>query len=253
MGHDESDSPAGRSNLRLLTRLVVGGALSGYDGLINRLARIEADLDNTKHYDNEQTIAPEDQPPNSPAVSQTDELSRSDRFRYAMVGLIFDTNDSISRGLGKADRLSLRVGGWLDRLTSPVYSSRLLSPIRNRMDNLAQRGQNEVDRWIEIGRKEEKLSRELTNRAFTEQVDRSIDYLTSNPEVQELVQSQSVGLIGEIVEETRERTVSADYFIEAWARTILRRPMRSNLPEPPQELKDRAMPYRRIQGKVVKK
>ena len=154
--------------------------------------------------------------------------------------------------MGKADRASRLAGDILESVFGPIYSSRPLSPLRNQIDQLAQRGQKEVDRWIDVGRKEEHRSRELAQTALVAQVDSSIQYLTSNDEVQELVQSQSVGLIGEIVEETRERTVSADDYLEAWVRTILRRPMRSDLPGPPHELKERANPFRRIQGKVVK-
>jgi hypothetical protein len=53
-----------------------------------------------------------------------------------------------------------------------------------------------------------------------------------NPEVQELVQTQSIGLAEEVVEEVRERTVSADNFVEGIVRAVLRRPSRSQLPYP---------------------
>jgi len=253
MGQESPGSPVRRSNLRSLTRLVIGGALAGYDGLMKRLSDMESDFDNNKLDIYETPGAPDDFAYELSVENQNDEETRSDHLRYAMIGLIFDTHDVLGKGRDYVDHLSIRAGKRFDRLTHPVYSSRLFSPIRSRVDKLAQRGQKEVDRWIELGRKEEKRSRDLANQALTEQVDNSIQYLTSNPEVQELVQSQSVGLIGEIVEETRERTVSADYFIEAWARTLLRRPMRSELPEPPQDLKTRANPYRRIQGKMIKK
>jgi hypothetical protein len=236
-----------------LTRLVIGGALSGYDGLMKRLSQMETELDNERQDFIETPVAPDDFAENTTAENQSEQETRNDHLRYAVIGLIFDTQATLSKGLDSADKLSYRAGAFLARLANPVYSSRFFSPIRSRVDKLALRGQDEMDRWIELGRTEEKRSRELANKALTEQVDNSIEYLTSNPEVQELVQSQSVGLIGEIVEETRERTVSADYFIEAWARTILRRPMRTELPEPPQELKTRAIPFRRIQGMIIKK
>jgi hypothetical protein len=255
MGYDAPGPPERRSNLYSLTRLLLGGALVGYDGLVKRLSQSEAKLDDKGPVLAEQAAKPDNftQVPSTWEPYEENNETQSDRLRFALIGLIFDTQDSVNRGLGSVDHLSLRAGKLLDRLTSPVYRSRIFSPFRTRVDELAQRGQNEVDRWIDVGRKEEKGSRELARIALTEQVDNSIQYLTSNSEVQELVQSQSVGLIGEIVEETRERTVSADYFIEAWARTILRRPLRSELPEPPQDLKLRALPFKRIQGKIVKK
>jgi len=253
MGYKAPGSPDRRSNLRSLTRLVIGGALAGYDGLIKRISLLESELDHNEPDILEPPVATDDFTQYPFPDYQGEKETQGEHLRYAVIGLIFDANDTVRKGLESVDKLSIRAGGLLDRLASPVYGSRFFSPIRHRVDNLAQRGQYEVDRWIELGRREEKRSRELANKAFTAQVDNSIQYLTSNPEVQELVQSQSVGLVGEIVEETRERTVSADNYIEAWARTILRRPMRSELPEPPQELKHRALPYRRIQGKIVKK
>lgn len=253
MGQEAPGSPDRRSNSRSLTRLVIGGALAGYDGLIKRLSHKESESYIKEPDTYEIADATDDFAHELSVEKQSEEDANADRLRYAIIGLIFDTQDALGKGRDYVDRLSIRAGKRVDRLAHPVYSSRLFSPIRSRVDKLAQRGQNVVDRWVEVGRKEEKRSRDLANQVLTEQVDNSIQYLTSNPEVQELVQSQSVGLIGEIVEETRERTVSADYFIEAWARTLLRRPMRSELPEPPQELKTRANPYRLIQGKMIKK
>ena len=57
-----------------------------------------------------------------------------------------------------------------------------------------------------------------------------------------MVQTQSIGLAEEVVEEVRERTVSADNFVEGVVRAVLRRPSRSELPYPPEELRLRAIP-----------
>lgn len=253
MGYRVSGSPEKRSKLRSLTRLVIGGALAGYDGLTKRLSQLESEFDKKDSTDIDAINTPNSYVQDSTSDHQDDNENQADLIRYAVIGLIIDAQDALSKGLDRVDRISLRAGGLFNRVARPIYSSRLLTPMRSRVDRLAQRGQYEVEHWIELGRKEEIRSRELANNVLVEQVDNSIEYLTSNTEVQELVQSQSVGLIGEIVEETRERTVSADYYIEAWARTIFRRPMRSELPEPPKELKTRALPYRRIQGKIIKK
>jgi 16S rRNA A1518/A1519 N6-dimethyltransferase RsmA/KsgA/DIM1 with predicted DNA glycosylase/AP lyase activity len=72
-------------------------------------------------------------------------------------------------------------------------------------------------------------------------VDGYIDYLTTNPEVQELVQLQSTSLATEVVEEVRERSVSADTFLEGIARSLLRRVPRAFLPEPPPEVRSAAV------------
>ena len=73
------------------------------------------------------------------------------------------------------------------------------------------------------------------------QGDGYINYLNENPEsVQDLLTGQSTGLATELMEEVRERTVSADNVFEMIARSILRRTPREELPEPPPEVQRRA-------------
>lgn len=72
--------------------------------------------------------------------------------------------------------------------------------------------------------------------------DRYIQYLNENPDaVQELVRSEGLNLATWIVEEVRAWTVVADTLVERLARSIFRRAPRENLPEPPLEVKRRAM------------
>jgi hypothetical protein len=242
-----------RSSLTSLTRFAIGGVLAGYDGLVKRISIWETRLDQREAAIEEPPSAVEENISAGSATELSDNETDADLIRYAAIGMVFAAQNTLLKSLKTADQMSRLAGGAIDKVASPFYSSRILSPLRNQINNLAQHGQTQVDHWIEVGRKEEARSRALANAAVTEQVDSSIQYLTNNQEVQELVQSQSVGLVGAIVEETRERTVSADNFVEAWVRTMLRRPMRSDLPKPEPELRARATPYRRIQGKVVKK
>jgi hypothetical protein len=73
------------------------------------------------------------------------------------------------------------------------------------------------------------------------QGDGYIVYLNKNPEsVQALLAGQSTGLAAELVDEVRERTVSADNVFEMIARSILRRTPREELTEPPPEVQKRA-------------
>jgi hypothetical protein len=73
------------------------------------------------------------------------------------------------------------------------------------------------------------------------QGDQYIEYLNTNPEmVQDLLTGQSTGIATELMEEVRERTVSADNVFEMIARSILRRTPREQLPEPPPDVQRRA-------------
>jgi hypothetical protein len=242
-----------QTSLSSLTRLAIGSLLAGYDGLLTRLSVWETRYD-------QKEIGAAEEPPAFAEIAHVDrdqgpggEETNADLIRYAAIGWIFNAQNALAKSLTTADKMSRMVGGMVEKTAGPIYTSRMLSPFRNKIDQLTQHGQRQIDNWIEIGRKEEARSRALVDAVLTEQVDSSIEYLTNNEEVQELVQSQSVGLVEAIVEETRERTVSADSYLEAWARTMLRRPMRSELPPPAPEIRARAIPYRRIQGKVIKR
>lgn len=71
--------------------------------------------------------------------------------------------------------------------------------------------------------------------------DRYIDYLNEHPEkVQNLVSGQSVTLAGQVLDEVRERTVTADSFAELLVRSILRKTPRPDLPEPADAVQRRA-------------
>lgn len=74
-----------------------------------------------------------------------------------------------------------------------------------------------------------------------EQGDAYIEYLNEHPDnVQDLIQGQSLGLAEELMDEVRERTVTADTVAEAIVRRVLRRVPRSELPEPGERIQRRA-------------
>lgn len=92
---------------------------------------------------------------------------------------------------------------------------------------------------------------DLVDALIRQRGDRYLDYLhDENPEaVQELIQGQSLGLAGEVMDQMRERTVTADSLVEATVRAILRRTPREQMPEPSEAVKQQAvpikLPYRR--------
>lgn len=80
----------------------------------------------------------------------------------------------------------------------------------------------------------------------TRAMDEALDTLAHSPALVELVTTQSTSVVGEIIEEIRAHTISADMLAESLARRLLRRPPRALLPaeaqglrvvvEPPAEL-----------------
>lgn len=68
-----------------------------------------------------------------------------------------------------------------------------------------------------------------------------IDYLNENPEkVRNLVSGQSMGLAGQMLDEVRERTVTADSAAEMLVRNLLRKKPRSDVAAPSESVQARA-------------
>jgi hypothetical protein len=241
----------GSSTFRSLTRLVIGGVLNSLDGIAGRLTAWERRT--TAPVAPDETSASQEaglQPASPAAILASPEPSAgpettADWATYALVGLLIHSQARLEHYAHTTERATQVLGAWGDLLGGPLYRSRWLGPVRRRVDVLAARGQQQVDHWVATGRQETAYSRRLAHAALTERVDNAIEYLTSNDEVQELVQSQSAGLVDEVIEETRERTVSADNFLESVVRSVLRRPPRGHLPEPPPALKARAEEHTR--------
>jgi hypothetical protein len=74
-----------------------------------------------------------------------------------------------------------------------------------------------------------------------EQGDTYIDYLNEHPDaVQTLVSGQSLGIAGQVMDEVRERTVTADSVAEMLVRGLLRKKPRYDIEEPPDAVQRRA-------------
>jgi len=130
--------------------------------------------------------------------------------------------------------------GTVGRALNPVLSSRALSPVRGPFESLVERGQAQVNHWQKLGRAEEARSRALTRDATEQLIDTSVNTVSSDPRVQEIVQEiiqqQSLGMLDEAVEEVRERTITGDMLLERPVRAILRRRPRESL-SPPTEIR----------------
>lgn len=83
---------------------------------------------------------------------------------------------------------------------------------------------------------------EIVQGLIRGQGDNYIEYLNDyNPDgVQSLIQGQSMSMAGQMMNEVRERTVTADSVVEMIVRNILRRKPREQLAPPPEEVQRRA-------------
>lgn len=258
--------------LRSLTRLLVGGVVLGLDELQHQLQLWERTAN--RRYARHQSAATKAQPETTagaspaqasqapPASTPHDQstanrpdaqpepaaLTPAETIRYAMIGLLFDTQQRMEAGFATLERVDRVLGTLAAPLVKEMRTNRALAPARERFEELVARGEAEVTRLVELGRTEETRSQILTTTAAQMSFEASIHQVAINPEVQELVQKQGIGLASEVVEEVRERAVSADTLLERLARSLLGRVPREQLPEPPAAVRIRAEHLRSVQG-----
>ena len=198
-----------------ISELALGGALFVSDNVSTRL---------------QVTGEPEPAPPTLAGVlrpaaewDQPDPLAAA---RQTTIGMLVEARAKAGHGSRFLDRATDSLGRTLDRATRPVRRSTLLRPVRRRFHQYQARGEAIVDRWAETGRREEVRSRAVAEASLGTFMQRSVSDLTQSEQVQilvqQVVQSQSTGLIEEILEEIRERMVSLDV---ALARRLRRPPV----------------------------
>ncbi len=243
------DHPSERNPFHSLTRLAIGGFLLANDELqrqmrvweqetarlLDEAQRSRTSTPLTRH--NERPLAL----PPPPAGTSPDDV------RYALIGLLFETQARLAPRQ-RAQRQDTPIDVLAEQLTHAAHTSHALAPLVQQLETLANRGEAEVQRWIEIGRSEERYSRELVQTAARSTVQTSIHEVVQNPEVHELVQQQGAGLRDEIIEELRERAVTLDTLAERFTRRLFARPQRETLPEPPEEVRAHAARLRPSQS-----
>ncbi len=208
------DSDSDFDTIESLLRLLVGAGIEAPAELIERLKKWEAIAAETK-----------------PEAELADDIV-SANLRYALVGLLFETQGQIRGGVSRFGRLLGASSRIFLKTAQPITQSRPLQPVTNRYDEMVRRGEAAVNRWIERGRSEEPHSRLIAREALGRTIDEVIDHLAENPEIRDLVTQQSVGMAGAMVDGVRSRTVTADTLLERVARGLLNRAPREQLPPP---------------------
>ncbi len=199
-------------------RLLIGGLLVGADELQRRLQQWEATARSAPSAPLQQTV---------PQSLQHETASAS--LRYAFIGMLFEAETNmrqrVSTVLARLARLSEESQYLYVTSVEPALSKTPFDPVLMRLDELLFMARGAVDRWKTRGWLEEQQSRGLARRATVNVVDELLDYMARNPEVRELIEQQGVSIAGEAVDEVRERTASADLWVERFARSLLHRPV----------------------------
>ncbi len=211
--------------LHAVTRFLVGAAIEGTVEFTQRLKLWEAFV--------------REEMPDLPA--DLSDASEQELLRYALIGFVFESEDTGRRLLKTLIKVPTGVAKTAVRPTKSVANSRFAGPFRRRLNRMADRGEEQIMRWIQRGYDEEPFSRNLARLGIQEVTDEFINQLAQNEEVQTLVQEQSMGLASEAVEQVRERTFTADTLVERLARAVTRRsprvaPPMADLSEYPKKL-----------------
>ncbi|MCS6848608.1 MAG: hypothetical protein RMN52_12960 [Anaerolineae bacterium] len=202
-----------------LLRLVVGAAALGTDELLKRLRAWEAEVLHNPH-----RSAP--LPAETPAV----------RARYALIGLLFLASRAAREAAVDFANYSEKQANNAYHLLSgfartPVIGI-LARPMKAGVDALLRTRDRELERWIRIGRVEERDGRRIAAMGIEELSREVVDAISKNDKlktaISNLVQQQSLDLTGEIVDDLRQGAKDADDRLEAaiW-RLLGREPHRS--------------------------
>jgi hypothetical protein len=209
--HDSFDTTSS------VLRLLIGGLLVGADELRRRLRQWEATARSAPSATLPQTV-----PQSLPHVPAPASL------RYAFIGMLFETETRIRQRipavLERFARLSEEAEYQYVTAVEPALSQTPLDPVLMRLDEMLFQAGVAVDRWTARGWLEEQQSRGIARQAAVSVVDELLDYMARNPEVRDLILQQGTSMAGEAMGEVRERTASADMWIERFTRSLLRRP-----------------------------
>jgi hypothetical protein len=212
-------APRGFDAPSALLRLVVGGTVEGATLLIERLRVWEAQAITRLRA-------------SEPAVAAPVE----DRLRYALIGLLFVLEHQASIRASALIQTTMQQPGELARvlnhLTTVPVVRLLAKPVKQALDSTNHSLEDELERWIRIGRLEERQGRAIARIATSELVDEVLNQLSDNPALTDLMQQQSVGLAGSVIRDVRQTATSADDRIEQMARRLLRSPTHNTPPNP---------------------
>jgi hypothetical protein len=222
--------------LHSFTRLILGGALEGWDQLTTRLQAWEEEARSLQaSQPDEPSLIIINNDPERPVTGPAQPVeSQAKVVRLAITGLLFKGQARMVRRRARAlSAANQTTTAALKPLANWAGKQKRFRPAKNRFDALVQRGEMVSREWIDRGRLEDARSRLLVRTAAKKSFGDTMDELGQAPALQDLVRKQSAGLTQDALDEARVRTVSGDYVLEQFLRSILRRIPRSQLPPPP--------------------
>jgi hypothetical protein len=203
----ERAAPEPADTIQTFTRLVVGTVLLGFDGLATRASG----------WERQASAALGEQPAGAPVARAAAEAEQQETtgaaMRQALAGWVFAGQDRL--------RAASDPGEWLRAASAHmVNTTRTLTGEMLGRDATPGRTLSE---WISRGQAEEQRSKQIARLALAELTHEALNYLAHDQSLQELVQKQSRGLAAELLDEVRERAVSADVTVDRLMARLFRR------------------------------
>jgi hypothetical protein len=213
-----SSQPA--SDLKATLRLVVGSALNGRDAYVQRVRQIQSTQDSAS----------------LEVISVDEDETPAQQLKYLLLGALFEIPELFDRGLSTAGHTSSKVYGLVSKITSPVTNSWLFSPVKDRYEYAAARGEKALDRLMMRGRREEANSRRMVQRkALDDLVNDLLEYVVVKTDVQELIEEEGIGVASGMLDEYRDQSAAVDNLLEQRVKAIFGRKASSQPTTPPGE------------------
>jgi uncharacterized RDD family membrane protein YckC len=176
-------------------------------------------------------------PAAAPRVQSQADIDRQN----TLVGMLMATARGFDQAAQRADRVTRLAGRMVEPIVTPVAGSPFLRPLRNSWEKWVERGQQEVDSWRQIGEEETARGQELLQNVTMSTVNASIDYITVQPEVTDLVTHQTSTLTQEMLTVLRGLLFNLDFILEGLLRRLFHMTPRRELPGPSREIRERGV------------
>jgi hypothetical protein len=197
----EGNRPSGNRIFRTAILITLGGVLAGIDRLSKIAQEENSDIDNVEEgFDLSTSLA--------------DSVPENKRTRYLIIGGIVRSSQAVYKLTSQTIQSASDIAHSMTDFLSPVTNSWLFRPIANRWQGIKENSQDIVEEWIEEGIRSEKSSLDLVHRTADRTAGDLIHMVAERPEVQDLVQQQSVGMVQEVTDELQGRTAAADSLLE---------------------------------------
>ncbi len=201
---DTMQRPAGL--VRTLIRLSVGSALLAANAVTTHLRQVEQDI---LQQSPSNLVQPEENTIEGNGREAAQPNSPEQRARYALIGLIIESQEQLGQGAKRLERTKRQVGRRINRILRPFRKSKMPAPVRRRAQSVADRGKNRIDQLVETGKTEEAYSRVLAQSTLDQLVENSLQFVGDNLQIQEfiqdVIQDQSLGMAEEALGEVRQR------------------------------------------------